>query len=390
MRPSSSSSEDGAAGLFGSVLARGPAAGLVDDAAWLAALLRAEAALAGAQAQVGVIPAGAAEVIAAACADLGAYDIDGLGRAAADPGNPVVALVAAIRALVGPEVARYVHHGATSQDILDTAMMLVAAGAGTAVAADLAAAAEATARLAATHRDDPMIGRTLMQQAVPTTFGLKAAGWTLGLDAVARRLVTVLDVLPAQLGGAVGTAAALAGNPADALAVRDAFAAQVGLLSAPLAWHTLRLPVSELASALGSAAGVVAKIALDVVLLAQTEVGEVREGVPGRGGSSTMAHKENPVAAISARAAALRAPGLVATLLACMAQEHERAAGAWHAEWETLCDLLRVTGSAASWLADSVSHLVVDNARMVTNLGDAAPDLGAAALLVDRVLEARP
>jgi len=197
---------------------------------------------------------------------------------------------------------------------------------------------------------------------VPTTFGLKAAGWAVGLHGAADRLDAVVHALPVQLGGAAGT---LAGQDGAGVAVVRALAAELGLAEPVLPWHTLRLPVTDLAGALGSAAGVAGKVALDVVLLAQSEVGEVREGVPGRGGSSAMAHKRNPVAAVSARAAALRAPGLVATLLtAAQLQEHERAAGAWHAEWLALADLLRSVGSAAAWLRDCLEHLEVDAARM--------------------------
>jgi 3-carboxy-cis,cis-muconate cycloisomerase len=211
--------------------------------------------------------------------------------------------------------------------------------------------------------------------------------------------MTGMTVMTGMTGNA-GTSGAggldgAAGSPEAALDVAARFASILGLRPAPLAWHTTRLPVADLAGALGTAAGLVGKVAGDLVLLAQTEVGEVREGVRGRGASSTIAHKQNPVAAISARAASLRAPGLVATLFACMAQEHERAAGAWHAEWRTLSELFVVTGSAATWLQDALSHLVVDSARMLANLGTALgptsgpEDLGVAGLLVDRVLAAR-
>jgi 3-carboxy-cis,cis-muconate cycloisomerase len=228
-----------------------------------------------------------------------------------------------------------------------------------------------------------MIGRTLMQQAVPTTFGLKAAGWLVALDESTVRLREVR--LAAQLGGAAGNLAALGAAGVDVL---DRFARELGLDEPVIPWHTDRTRVGELAGALGEACGAVAKIAGDVVLLAQTEVGEVREGVEGRGGSSAMAHKRNPVAAISARAAARQAPGLVATLLASMEHEHERAAGAWHAEWPALRSLLTFTGSAAAWLRDCLEHLEVDGERMRENVGDAAPDVGPAAELVERALRA--
>jgi len=391
-------------GLLGGVLARGDVAACLDDTAWLRALLDVEAALARAQATVGLLTPEAAEAITGAC-ERDVYDADELGEAAAAAGNPVVPLVAAIRARAGAAAA-HVHRGATSQDIVDTALMLLARDALTPLRADVRAAAGAAAALADRHRGTVMAGRTLLQQAMPTTFGLKAAGWALALDGVADRLDALVHRLPVQLGGAAGT---LAGLDGAGLAVVHALAAELGLAEPVLPWHTLRLPVTDLAGALGSVAGVAGKVALDVVLLAQSEVAEVREGVPGRGGSSAMAHKRNPVAAISTRAAALRAPGLVATLLtAAQAQEHERAAGGWHAEWLSLADLLRTVGSAAAWLRDCLEHLEVDVARMAETENAAerdrgagpgpgpgddaeapAPDVGEAEALVDRALAVR-
>jgi 3-carboxy-cis,cis-muconate cycloisomerase len=232
-----------------------------------------------------------------------------------------------------------------------------------AVLGDLRGAADSAARLAAQHRDTVMAGRTLMQHAVPVTFGLKAAGWLVALDESGARLGGLR--LAAQLGGAAGTLSAL-GDAGTDVAAR--FARELGLAEPVMPWHTNRTRIAELAGALGQACGVVAKVAGDVVLLAQTDVGEVREGGEGRGGSSTMPHKRNPVAAISARAGARQAPGLVATLLAAMEQEHERAAGAWHGEWPALRALLRFTGSAAAWLRDCLENLEVDPMRMRENL----------------------
>jgi 3-carboxy-cis,cis-muconate cycloisomerase len=366
-------------GLFDAVLARGHAREAVADEAWLQAMLDVEAALARACAEAGVIAAEHADAIAGACrAEL--FDVAAIGAEAANVGNPAEPLVRALRARVGGAAGEDVHRGATSQDVVDSAAMLVARRALTVIVPELHSAAGAAARLADEHRDTPMIGRTLMQQAVPTTFGLKAAGWLVALDASTRRLSELR--LPAQLGGAVGDLAAL--GP-DAL---GRFARQLGLDEPVLPWHTDRTPIAELAGALGEACGAMAKVAGDVILLAQTEVGEVREGVEGRGGSSTMAHKRNPVAAISARAAARQAPGLVATLLASMEQEHERAAGAWHAEWPALRALLGFTGSAAAWLLDCLANLEVDVGRMRANVGDAASDVSAASNLIDRALRA--
>jgi 3-carboxy-cis,cis-muconate cycloisomerase len=355
--------------MFDGVLARGRVARAVSDEAWLRAMLAAEAALARAQG----LPEEVVEAIAGARLDPGE-----LGERAAESGNPVVPLVEALRRLAGPDV----HRGATSQDILDTAAMLVVAVALEPLGEDLAAAADAAARLAEEHRATPMIGRTLLQQAVPTTFGLKAAGWAAGLDAARGRLAAFRPA--AQLGGPAGT---LDGLGTDALA---RYAAALGLEEPVLPWHTDRTRIAELAGGLGAAAGAIAKPAGDVVLLAQTEVGEVREAAPG--GSSSMPHKRNPVAAVSARACARQAPGLVATLLAAMEHEHERAAGAWHAEWAPLRALLVSTGSAAAWLRSCLEGLEVDAGRMHANLGDTPGVDGAvasAAALVDRALAAR-
>ena len=232
------------------------------------------------------------------------------------------------------------------------------------ILADLRAASDAAADLAAAHRDTPMAGRTLLQQAVPTTFGLKAAGWMTALDAAADRLAEVrASRLAVQLGGAAGTLASLG---SDGPAVVRELARLLGLAEPLLPWHTDRTRIAELAGALGEAAGAVAKPARDVSLLSQTEVGEVREGAAG--GSSTMPHKRNPVASIAALACARRAPALAGALLGSMDHEHERAAGAWHAEWAPLCDLLVATGAAASWLRECLSGLEVDTERMRSNL----------------------
>ena len=375
MRPSSSPSD----GLFDGVLGRGGAAEEVHDGAWLRALLDVEAALAMACAAAGLVPPAAATAIVRACRDAGAYDLGLLGRQATAEGNPVVPLVRAIEALAGPDAAPFVHFGATSQDVLDSAMLLVARRSLGHVLADLRAAAGAAAGLAAAHRDTAMVGRTLLQQALPTTFGLKAAGWALALDHAAAQLDRMDAALPVQLGGAVGT---LVVYGESAPVVVTELARLLGLQVPVLPWHTARGPVADLAGALGAACGAVGKVGLDVCLLAQNEVGEVREGVAGRGGSSALPHKRNPVAAIAARAAALRAPGLVATLLTAMAQEHERAAGAWHAEWETLGDLLRATGSGAAWLRDCLESLEVDPEQMAHNLGVAGNELVAEAVAV--------
>jgi 3-carboxy-cis,cis-muconate cycloisomerase len=323
------------------------------------------------------VPTTAADAVTAAAADPGRLDLATVIAKAADAGNPVPPLVRALQDAVGERDAVAVHVGATSQDVLDTALVLLARRAISVIDADLASAAGATARLAELHRDDVVMGRTLMQQALPTTFGLKAAGWLSGLEGARLRLAEVVATLPVQYGGAVGTLAASGGS---GIALRAALADELGLTSTPAPWHTVRLPIADLAGALGTAAGVVATIAVDVVLLAQTEVAEAAEVSPTRGGSSAMPHKANPVAAISARACARRAPGLVATLFGAMEQEHERAAGAWHSEWPTLTDLAVTVGSAASWLAESLASLRVDTARMAATVAGAGEGALAGAL----------
>ena len=369
------------------MLARGAVAAEVDERAWLQAMLDVEAALARAQGSPH-----AAEIAGGAQSEL--FDVGRLGAEGALSANPVVPLVDALRERVGAEPAHDVHRGATSQDILDSAAMLVAQRALGPLLEDLRGAADAAAGLAERHRNTAIAGRTLLQQAVPTTFGLKAAGWMTALDEAVARLDSVRrERLAVQLGGAAGTLAALGDTGPDVLA---ALARELGLAEPVLPWHSDRTRIAELAGALGEACGAAGKPAGDVVLLAQDEVGEVREGGdPGRGGSSAMPHKRNPVAAVSALACARQAPGLVATLLASMVGEHERAAGAWQAEWRPLTELLRLTGSAAAWTRDCLEHLEVDAGRMAANLeklqrtyalDEAIPP---AAALVDRALRAR-
>jgi 3-carboxy-cis,cis-muconate cycloisomerase len=363
-------------GLFDATFARGGASLAVSDAAWFDALLDVEAALARAAAATGLVPMTAADAVTAACAEPAGLDLATVVAKAADAGNPVPPLVRVLRSAVGERDAVAVHVGATSQDIMDTALMLLARRALAAIRTELATAADAAASLARAYRDDVIMGRTLMQQALPTTFGLTAAGWLTGLDGARARLHAVDTSLPVQYGGAVGTLVASRGAGVD---VRAALAAELGLTTTPVAWHTVRLPIADLAGALGATAGVLATIALDVVLLAQTEVGEVAEGGEGRGGSSAMPHKHNPVAAISARACARRAPGLVATLMGAMEQEYERAAGAWHSEWPTLTALLSTVGSAAAWLTESLSGLRPDADHMAATVAAARdPELAGA------------
>ena len=364
----------------------------VSDAAWLDAMLDVERALANALSLAELVPAHVAAAIADKC-DPALYDIESLcvqGRAA---GNPVEPLVRALREQVGGDEARYVHYGATSQDVVDSAMMIVARIARELIDHELAGVAEGCARLAREHRSSPMAARTLLQHAVPTTFGYKAAGW---LVAVTQARSTLGETeLPAQLGGAAGTLAALGKNGRR---VRSLVAAELELSEAIVAWHTNRRPVVRLAAALDSVAAACAKIGLDVVLLAQTEVGEVAEA---RGGaSSTMPHKRNPVRAVLARACA-RGVHAQASLLTGGEYEHERAAGAWHAEWNAISQALAFTGGAAAAARECLDVLEVDKARMRANMtsdllserrafGDDDPDpityLGSAEPFVDEAL----
>ena len=401
MRPSSSPWRDLAdqpppaappPGLFDQILARGPVRAAVSDAQWLRHLLAVESALAAAAAAHGLIPPAAAAAIQAACERV-ALDPAGLARAAAaGPGNPVLPLVRELREAAGPEAAGYVHFGATSQDILDTAAMLVIRDALLLVRAAVRDAAGAAAALARRHRDTPMAGRTLLRHALPVTFGLVAAGWLTGLDAAGDQLAGALDATAVQLGGAVGTRHAYAGAGAG---VAAHLAASLHLATPVLPWHTDRTRIGLIAGALGTTAGAVGKVARDVSLLAGSDAGEVAEAAPG--GSSAMPHKRNPVASVAALACAAQAPGLVGTLLGSMVQEHQRAAGAWHAEWRPLRELLVAVGSAAEWLRVCLSGLTVDTAAMAANLDrlraaagldDPAGHLRAAGDLVDAALTA--
>ncbi|MGW3861266.1 3-carboxy-cis,cis-muconate cycloisomerase [Streptomyces sp. NPDC005047] len=345
-----------------------PAAAATGDHAYLRALLDAEAGLTRAQAALGLAPAGAAAAVTEAAGDPARFDVRSLAERARSGGNPVIPLVADLTGAVGEEYGPYVHRGATSQDIMDTATMLVAARTLDLLLPDLTRTERALALLAAENRDTAMPGRTLTQHAVPTTFGLKAAGWrALVLDA-RDRVAAVRDTLPAQLGGAAGTLAAFGAYGApDPMALPAAYARELGLRAPLLPWHTLRTPVADLAGALTFTAGALGKIAADVLTLSRTEIGEVAEG--GGGGSSAMPHKANPVRSTLIAAAARRAPQLAAVLYGSLTAEDERPAGAWHAEWEPLRDLLRLAGGAARDAAELTEGLRVRPDVMRAHLG---------------------
>jgi 3-carboxy-cis,cis-muconate cycloisomerase len=365
-------------GLLSPVWAGSAVEEATGDDAYVRAMLDSEAALVRAQAALGLVPIGAAEAVAAAAGEPGRYGARDLAQRARFGGNPVIPLVADLTAAVGerdPQSAVYVHRGATSQDIWDTAAMLVTSRALALVLDDLDRAAAALARLAAEHRDTLMPGRTLTQHAVPVTFGLKAAGWRSLVLGAYRRLAAVRSSLPAQLGGAAGTLAAFHafaeadGQPVDpdlGLRLLAAFAAETGLAEPQLPWHTLRAPVADLAGALAFTAGALGKVAADVLVLSRTEIGEVSE-VSG-GGSSAMPHKANPVRATLIAAAARQVPAMVSILYGSLAAEDERPPGAWHAEWQPLREALRLAGGAARDAVALAEGLHVHPHRMRDNL----------------------
>ncbi|MFD5250308.1 adenylosuccinate lyase family protein [Amycolatopsis sp. NPDC058340] len=365
---------DSDSGLLSPVRAGTSVEAATSDEAWLQALLDAEAGLARAQAELGVIPAEAAERIGA-IARAKAVDLVSLARRSRESANPVVALVADLTALADPETAEYVHRGSTSQDIADSAAMLVAHRATGLILADLERVAEGLARLAEEHRDLVMPGRTLALQAVPVTFGLKAAGWLHSILAAEDGLRRVRAMLPVQLGGAAGTLAGyveyarpLFGEryPDELLA---GFARALGLATPVLPWHTARVPPAELGSALSVVSGALGKLAIDVQTLSRTEIGEVSEpSGAARGVSSAMPHKRNPVLATLIRTAALQVPAFALILTQAMLAEDERPGGPWHAEWLPLRDCLRLTGGAAATAAELVAGLVVHPDRMRENL----------------------
>ena len=325
-----------------------------------------EAALARAEAASGLIPITAADAIAAACR-VGAFDLPALSAAASSAGTLAIPLVRALTELAGPDAGRYVHFGATSQDALDTALMLQSRAALDLLLTDLLAICADCAALAEQHRRTLLAGRTLLQHAVPITFGLKAARWL----ALLTRQVQALrrcrsQQLALQFGGAAGTLAALGSH---GLAVAAHLAAELDLPLPDLPWHAESDRVAALAAALGITAGSVAKIATDIALMSQTEVAELAEAAaPGKGGSSAMPQKRNPVDATFALAAARLALGGVPLLLNAMTQEHERGVGGWQAEWSALPDLFRHTAGAVARLHGAIGGLQVDTERMRANL----------------------
>ena len=340
-----------------------------DDAACLQNMLNFEAALARAEAATGVIPQSAAGPIAAACR-AESFDLAALADASTRSGNLAIPLVKALTSNVAQQnadAARYVHWGATSQDVIDTATMLTLRAAIEILLGDIDRAVAGFAKLARQHRDTAVVARTWLQHALPMPFGLKLAEYAAALHRSRKRLRRLrTEALALQFGGAAGTLAAL-GDKGLAVAERLAQELRLPLPDAP--WHTHRDRIAEAASVFAIIAGTCGKIARDVSLMMQTDVGEAFEpSGEGRGGSSTMPHKRNPVAAASALGAATMAPNLAATILAAQVQDHERSAGPWHAEWPTLPTLLLVTSGALAAIVDIAEGLEVDTARMRANL----------------------
>lgn len=343
--------------------------GVFSDRGRLQGMLDFEAALARAEARVGVIPRTAVAPIEAQCR-AERFDIDALASEAALAGNTAIPLVKALTALVARhdgEAARFVHWGATSQDAMDTGLVLQLRAALALIEADVADAAAAAAHLAATHKTTPLAGRTWLQHAAPVTFGLKAAGW---LDAIERHRARLRELRPRilvlQFGGAAGTLAALG---EQGLAVASALADELQLALPDLPWHAHRDRCAEVATTLGLLTGTLGKIARDISLLMQTDVGEAFEpATAGRGGSSTMPHKHNPVGCAVVLAAALRVPPLVSTMLAAMVQEHERGPGGWQAEWDTLPEICTMSAGALRHSTVMLEGLTIDARRMAENL----------------------
>ena len=338
---------------------------IMSDHGLVARMLAFETALARAEAKVRIIPSDAVSAIAEAAAK--GIDMAKLAAASAVAGNPAIPLVKMLTAQTTEEGQRYVHWGATSQDVMDTALVLQLRDCLEVFSGNLERLQAALAIMTEEHRTTPMIGRTLLQHALPTTFGMKTAGWLSGVNRAIERLAEMVPrVLVLQFGGAAGTLASLGtGGPA----VSRELAQMLGLGKPVLPWHTQRDRVAEAACFCGILTGTLGKIARDISLMSQTDVAEVMEGAaPGRGGSSTMPHKRNPVSCNIILAAVTAVPNLVATVLAAQVQEHERGLGTWAAEWRTLPELFRLTSGALLQACTLIEGLEINPARMRLNL----------------------
>jgi 3-carboxy-cis,cis-muconate cycloisomerase len=353
--------------LISSLATTDALAAAFSDTAFVQAMLDFETALARATASVRLIPAAAAAAIARA-AVVAEFDIDAIVRDARSNATPAIALVRMLDARVeaiDPKAASFVHFGATSQDVCDTALILCVRSAWALLERDHLRVVQALHRLATEHSATVMLGRTLLQPAVPITFGLKAAGWLGSITRSWELCITAHNnAMVLQFGGAAGTLAALGEQGG---AVELALGAELGLAVPDAPWHSHRDRLAAFVAACGIYTGALGKMARDISLLMQHDVGEALE--PG-GGSSTMPHKRNPSGCAIALAAANRLPGLVASMLASMPQEHERSVGAWHAEAPIVADATQTTGSALSAMADVIEGLTIDTARMRRNIDD--------------------
>lgn len=385
-------STDADVGLLDPLWAGRPVALGTGDRAILAAMLRFESKLAAVCA-----PEGIAQRIAAAGADMDVAAIAAGGRAG---GNPVIPFLADLRSRLDEEAKHWLHRGATSQDALDTALVLVAQVATRQMVVDATAAARILAQHASAHRSTVITGRTLTQAATPTTLGLKIAGWAWSVARAARAVRTASDALPVQLGGAAGTLAAFSAQELDGVSIATRLARELGLADPVAPWHVLRSPVTRLGDALGELVDAFGTVGRNVATLAR--VGELDDGAAG--GSSAMPHKSNPVRAVLLTGAATRAPFLVGMLHAAAVTVDERPDGAWHAEWAPLRDLLRVAGGAAATgldlaeglrvhaaviaahVEESASDLLAERAKYATGPATPADYLGSADALVDRLL----
>jgi 3-carboxy-cis,cis-muconate cycloisomerase len=342
---------------------------LFADEAFVGYMLRLEAALANAQAKCGLIPASAAASIKKCC-EVKNIDLDLLKEQIALSGNAAIPLIKQLTKIVdkeSPDAARYVHFGATSQDVIDTATILQLKDASELILADLGKLIGQLAHLVKTHRETVMIGRTFLQQARPISFGFKVAGWLDGILRSKQRIERLLNEnFVLQLGGAVGT---LSGMKGKGILVSEDMCGQLSLSMPLIPWHTQRDRIVEIATSLGILAGNIGKIGTDISLLMQTEVAEVLEPfAAGKGGSSAMPHKRNPVSSIICIANAQRVPPLVSSLMTGMMQDHERATGAWHAEWETITAVVKLTAGSVNQAVTLTDGLEVDTERMRRNL----------------------
>jgi len=355
--------------LIESLATTEPLAELFSDQSVLQAMLDFESALARAEAQAGLVPKSAARAITAA-ANTDGFDIAELARGTLRGGTPGIPLAKALTEKLrakDPDAARFVHRGATSQDVADTALVLLLKRAQPLLIGDLSRVDAALRKLSQQHKDSVMLGRTLMQPAPPVTFGLKAAGWLGAVQRGRESLVAAFSrTLLLQFGGATGTAASLGDRGA---AVMRALAKELDLGCPEAPWHTHRDRLANLITACGVLVGSLGKMARDISLLMQHEVGEAAEpGGQGRGGSSTMPHKRNPIGCAVTLAAAHRVPGEVAAFLSAMVQEHERGVGGWQMEWPVVASVIQSTGLAAASMAEVAEGLSVDAQRMRANI----------------------